>query len=302
MAEDVKAAGAVVAAAGDAAAGAGTVAAVTAGAVPEGAIQESSEAVDEVLAAQERDGSVEVVEPPAVPEGEVRPLLDIRDLSKGFTLHVANRRVRGCEHINLRVMPGEFVGITGRSGSGKSTILKCLYRTNLPESGHIWYDSEAFGPVDLATLDERRVLYLRNYEIGYISQFLDCVPRTTAREIVYQSAAEAFADAADVEAETTRMLEHFDFPRALWDLYPNTFSGGEKLRLNIARAMVKRPRLLLLDEPTASLDNESKIKVRDLIEQLKASGTTMLGIFHDLDFMEGVCDREYNMQAGGFVG
>lgn len=232
---------------------------------------------------------------------DVRPLLAIEDLSKGFTLHAADRRVRGCEHISLSVLPGEFVGVTGRSGSGKSTILKCIYRTNLPESGHIMYDSEAFGPVDLATLDERRVIYLRNYEIGYVSQFLDVVPRTTAREIVRASAAEAFADEDAIEEETTRMLEHFDFPKPLWDLYPNTFSGGEKLRLNIARAMVRRPRLLLLDEPTASLDNASKIKVRDLIEQLKAGGTTMLGIFHDLEFMEGVCDREYNMQAGGFV-
>ena len=228
-------------------------------------------------------------------------MLEIRNLSKGFTLHAADRRVRGCEDVSLVVEQGEFVGITGRSGSGKSTILKCLYRTNLPESGSILYDSEAFGMVDLATLDERRVIYLRNYEIGYVSQFLDVVPRTTARQIVAASAAEAFADERDVESETTRLLEHFDFPRPLWDLYPNTFSGGEKLRLNIARAMVRRPRLLLLDEPTASLDNASKLKVRDLIEQLKAGGTTMLGIFHDLEFMEGVCDREYNMQAGGFV-
>lgn len=233
--------------------------------------------------------------------GTLTPLLEIRDLSKGFTLHAAGRRVRGCERISLSIEPGEFGGITGRSGSGKSTILKCIYRTNLPESGNIFYDSEAFGVVDLATLDERRVIYLRNYEIGYISQFLDVVPRTTARDIVRASAAEAFSDPEAVEAETTRMLEHFAFPRELWDLYPNTFSGGEKLRLNIARAMVRRPRLLLLDEPTASLDNASKVCVRDLIEQLKAGGTTMLGIFHDLEFMEGVCDREYNMQAGGFV-
>jgi len=227
--------------------------------------------------------------------------LDIRDLSKGFTLHAAGRRVRGCEHISLAVGHGEFVGITGRSGSGKSTILKCLYRTNLPESGQILYDSDAFGVVDLATIDERRMVWLRSYEIGYVSQFLDVVPRTTAYDIVLQSASEAFPDPADAEAETRRMLDHFDFPVALWELYPNTFSGGEKLRLNIARAMVRRPRLLLLDEPTASLDNASKVKVRTLIEQLKASGTTMLGIFHDLEFMEGVCDREYNMQAGGFV-
>jgi len=227
--------------------------------------------------------------------------LDIRDLSKGFTLHAAGRRVRGCEHISLAVGHGEFVGITGRSGSGKSTILKCLYRTNLPESGQILYDSDAFGVVDLATIDERRMVWLRSYEIGYVSQFLDVVPRTTAHDIVLQSASEAFPDPVDAEAETRRMLDHFDFPVALWELYPTTFSGGEKLRLNIARAMVRRPRLLLLDEPTASLDNASKAKVRTLIEQLKASGTTMLGIFHDLEFMEGVCDREYNMQAGGFV-
>jgi alpha-D-ribose 1-methylphosphonate 5-triphosphate synthase subunit PhnL len=228
-------------------------------------------------------------------------MLVIEDLSKSFTLHAAHRHVRGCAHVSLRVEHGEFVGITGRSGSGKSTILKCLYRTNLPESGTIWYDSAAFGRVDLSKIDERRMIYLRNYEIGYVSQFLDVVPRTTAHDIVWQSAAEAFADEDDVERETVRMLEHFAFPRELWDLYPNTFSGGEKLRLNIARAMVRRPRLLLLDEPTASLDNANKLKVRSLIEQLKASGTTMLGIFHDLEFMEGVCDREYNMQLGGFV-
>lgn len=227
--------------------------------------------------------------------------LEICDLSKGFTLYAANRHVKGCEHISLTVRHGEFVGITGRSGSGKSTILKCLYRTNLPEEGDIWYDSGAFGRVNMTTLDERRVIWLRNYEIGYVSQFLDVVPRTTAHDIVLQSALEAFSNPDDAESETVRMLKHFDFPPELWDLFPNTFSGGEKLRLNIARAMVRRPRLLLLDEPTASLDNASKLKVRSLIEQLKASGTTMLGIFHDLEFMEGVCDREYNMQAGTFV-
>lgn len=240
----------------------------------------------------------------AVMSGNEAPedaLLDIRDLTKGFTLHAANRRVRGCEHVSLYVRHGEFVGVTGRSGSGKSTILKCLYRTNLPEHGQIWYDSEAFGRIDLATIDERRMVYLRNYEIGYVSQFLDVVPRTTAHDIVLQSASEAFADPEVAESETVRMLKHFNFPPELWELFPNTFSGGEKLRLNIARAMVRRPRLLLLDEPTASLDNANKLQVRSLIEQLKASGTTMLGIFHDLEFMEGVCDREYNMQAGGFV-
>lgn len=227
-------------------------------------------------------------------------LLSIEHLSKSFTLHRVNRRIQGCQDVSLAIQPGEFVGITGRSGSGKSTILRCIWRTNLPESGRILYDSERFGLIDLCTASQRQMLYLRAYELGYVSQFLSALPRQTAYEIVLKSALEAFGadQRARAEAETERMLRHFDLDEELWELYPRTFSGGEKLRLNIASAMIKRPRLLLLDEPTASLDDASKVKVRELIEQLKGQGTTMLGIFHDLAFMEGLCDHEYNMQEG----
>ncbi len=228
------------------------------------------------------------------------PLLTIEGLSKSFLLHRVGRRIQGCQNINLSLEAGEFVGITGRSGSGKSTILRCVWRTNLPEQGRILYDSARFGLVDLAQATQRQVLYLRAYELGYVSQFLSALPRQSAFDIVLKSALETHgADRREkAEAETRAMLRHFDLDEDLWQLYPRTFSGGEKLRLNIAAAMIKRPRLLLLDEPTASLDNASKVKVRQLIEQLKAEGTTMLGIFHDLEFMEGLCDHEFNMQEG----
>jgi alpha-D-ribose 1-methylphosphonate 5-triphosphate synthase subunit PhnL len=104
---------------------------------------------------------------------------------------------------------------------------------------------------------------------------------------------------ARIEAE--QALTHFELDEKLWDTYPNTFSGGEKLRLNIAMATVKKPRLLLLDEPTASLDQQSKIKVREIIEKLKANGTTLVGIFHDIEFMEGLCDKVYDMKARQLV-
>jgi alpha-D-ribose 1-methylphosphonate 5-triphosphate synthase subunit PhnL len=232
-------------------------------------------------------------------------LLEIEGLSKHFDLYEANRRVVACRDVCLRVCRGEFVGITGKSGSGKSTILRGIYRTNLPQKGSIRYDSARFGRVDLARADERMMIWLRRFELGYISQFLSVLPRTTAFDAVLQSALDSVGEQGEREveharSETRRMLTHFDLPTTLWELYPRTFSGGEKLRLNIAIAMIKRPRLLLLDEPTASLDNASKLKVRELIERLKEGGTTMLGIFHDLDFMEGLCDREYNMQ-GGFL-
>ncbi|MDH6374066.1 phosphonate C-P lyase system protein PhnL [Paenibacillus sp. VTT E-133280] len=225
-------------------------------------------------------------------------LLSIKHLSKSFTLHNLNKHIPAAQDVNLHLQAGEFVGITGKSGSGKSTILKCIYRTYLPHTGNIWYHSSKYGVIDLTTASERMIIELRKFEIGYVSQFLNVMPRTTARELVREAIMEMGHEQEIAEAETVRMLEHFELDRSLWDSYPATFSGGEKLRLNIARAMVKRPRLLLLDEPTASLDQASKLKVKILIEQLMKEGTTMLGIFHDLEFMHDLCNREYHIEGG----
>lgn len=228
-------------------------------------------------------------------------LIDIKNLSKSFSLYNLNKNIKAMENINISLKEGEFIGITGKSGSGKSTILKCIYRTYLSSFGEILYKSDKFGVIDICKCSEREMLYLRKKEIGYVSQFLKNMPRTTAREIVEQAILEMGLDEDYAKKEAEKMLTHFELDKELWDSYPNTFSGGEKLRLNIASAMVKRPRLLLLDEPTASLDNDSKEKVKVLIEQLKSEGTTMIGIFHDIDFMQGLCDRTYNMQAGQFI-
>jgi len=227
-------------------------------------------------------------------------LLEIKDLSKSFDLHNLGKYIRAVSHVNIELKEGEFIGITGKSGSGKSTILKCIYGTYRIQKGSIWYDSKKFGPINLAQATERQMLYLRKHEIGYVSQFLNVMPRTTARQLVQQAILEMGKDQSFAKQETEMILAHFELDKELWDSYPTTFSGGEKLRLNIARAMVKKPRLLLLDEPTASLDHDSKRKVRLLIEQLMKEGTTMVGIFHDLEFMNHLCNREYNMQNGVF--
>ena len=225
-------------------------------------------------------------------------ILAIEHLSKSFLIHNLDKHIEALRDICIDLKEGEFVGITGKSGSGKSTIFKCIYRTYAPQQGSIRYNSKKFGPVNLAELSERQMIYLRKHEIGYVSQFLSTMPRTTAQELVKQAVLEMGYGEEYAEREANIMLEHFELDRELWDCYPGTFSGGEKLRLNIARAMVKRPRLLLLDEPTASLDHASKLKVRELIEQLKREGTTMMGIFHDLEFMENLCNREYTMFDG----
>lgn len=228
-------------------------------------------------------------------------LLEIKNISKSFTLHNLDRHIKACNNISLTLKKGEFIGITGKSGSGKSTILKSIYRTYLPEKGEIIYNSKNFGDINLYEATERQIIYLRKYEIGYVSQFLNVMPRTTAREIVENAVLEMGYDKNYAKSQAFSMLSHFELDEELWDSYPVNFSGGEKLRLNVASAMIKKPRLLLLDEPTASLDYESKKKVRVLIEKLKREGTTMLGIFHDLEFMDGLCNYEFNMEKGGLT-
>ncbi len=229
------------------------------------------------------------------------PILEIKNLTKNFYLHGAQKEIKSCKDVNFALDEGQFIGIVGLSGAGKSTILKCINRSYLTTCGEIIYQSEAFGAIDLAKASEREILYLRKYEIGYVSQFLNVMPRTTAREHVMNALLEAGEDTASAKAKAEEMLSYFRVSEDLWDIYPNTFSGGERLRLNLAHTMVKSPRLMLLDEPTASLDNKTKVLVKDMLIRLKNQKTSMIGIFHDLEFMDGVCDKVFNISEGKIV-
>ncbi|MGN0620733.1 MAG: phosphonate C-P lyase system protein PhnL [Porcipelethomonas sp.] len=227
-------------------------------------------------------------------------ILKINGLTKNFFLHNANREIHSCRNISFSLEEGKFLGIVGRSGAGKSTILKCIHRTYIPTEGEIIYNSKAFGEISMTAATEREILYLRNHEIGYVSQFLNVMPRTTAKEHVMNALTETGHSANEAKEKAEEMLDYFRLPESLWDIYPNTFSGGERLRLNLAHTMVKRPRLMLLDEPTASLDDQSKLLVRDMILSLKNENTSMIGIFHDLKFMDGLCDCVFNISEGTF--
>lgn len=224
-------------------------------------------------------------------------MITINDFSKSFTIHHLDQTREAVKGISFDVAKGEFLGIVGESGSGKSTILKSIYGTYKPTSGIVRYDSEIFGNVNLHTISDRALIKLRTREIGYVSQFLKVMPRTTTLELVINSMLEMGEDKKTAAEKAEETLKHFDIPEALWHNYPNTFSGGEKLRLNIACAVVKNPRLLLLDEPTASLDENSKLKVRETISKLIDNGTTLIGIFHDLEFMDGLCNKVYDMNS-----
>lgn len=229
-------------------------------------------------------------------------MLTVTQFNKSFTTHHLNQTRQAVNGVSFRVERGEFLGIVGKSGSGKSTVLKSIYGTYKPHGGEILYDSLKYGTVNINTISDYELIQLRKYEIGYVSQFLKVMPRTTTLELVITSMLEMGVPEEQAELRAKAALSHFDIPEDLWDNYPNTFSGGEKLRLNIACAIVKEPVLLLLDEPTASLDDESKVKVREAIAKLKEQGTTLIGIFHDLEFMEGLYDKSFDMAEKSIQG
>lgn len=226
-------------------------------------------------------------------------MLDVRNLSKTFTLHILGGKViEGFGSVSFRVAPGEFLGLAGRSGSGKSSVLKCIYGTYLPTSGEAWFDSTRCGRVDLAGCCEQTILQVRNSEMGYVSQFLRVIPRVAAVDVVAEPLLRLGADPGDARRRASALLERLTIPAKLHDTYPATFSGGEQQRINIARAVIWEPRLLLLDEPTASLDRGSQDIVLALLRELKQKGTSMIGIFHDRTSMEAIADRVLELSNG----
>jgi alpha-D-ribose 1-methylphosphonate 5-triphosphate synthase subunit PhnL len=230
----------------------------------------------------------------SVAEGSSRgSMLSIRNLSKTFRLHMLGGvELPAISEVSFEVRPGEFVGLAGPSGAGKSTVLKCIHRTYLATSGEILYTSADSRVVDLVSVAEGEILEFRRTEIGFVSQFLRVIPRVGAQDLV----AEPIRLRLGVDLETARLraaslLDRLGIPRKLFSAYPATFSGGEQQRVNIARAVAWEPRLLLLDEPTASLDKRSVEAVVDLFAQLRQNGATMVGVFHDPELLERITDR-----------
>jgi len=229
--------------------------------------------------------------------------LVVDSLSKSFVLHMlGGKGLRALEGASFAVRKGEFLGVVGRSGSGKSTLLRCLYRRYLPTSGCVLYaPANGDGPVDLARAPDREVLRLRREELGYVSQFLQAVPRTPALDVVADPLVLRGTGREEARERAAAILDALGIPAELKGAYPATMSGGERQRINLARALVARPRLLLLDEPTSALDPETRSLALDAIGELKSAGTTMVGIFHDAGSLAALADRVLALEDGRLV-
>jgi alpha-D-ribose 1-methylphosphonate 5-triphosphate synthase subunit PhnL len=219
------------------------------------------------------------------------PILAVSGVDKTFTMHLqGGQRLPVLARLAFEVHAGECVALGGASGAGKSSILKMVYGNYAVNRGSI--QLRAGGRViDIAAAGPREVLAARRDTVGYVSQFLHCVPRVAALQIVAEPLIERGELVAAARDRAAELLARLAIPERLWALPPATFSGGEQQRVNIARGFVTELPLLLLDEPTASLDARNREAVTGLIREKLGRGTAVLGIFHDAEVRDAVADR-----------
>lgn len=218
-------------------------------------------------------------------------MIDLQDVSKTFTLHNQGGAViRVMDGATLSVAPGECVALTGASGAGKSTLMRMIYGNYMAQGGAI-----RVGGIDLVQAEPREIIRIRREVLGYVSQFLRVVPRVPTLDVVAEPlrAVGVPRDAAQDRARA--LLSQLNIPERLWSLSPTTFSGGEQQRVNIARGFAHAYPAMLLDEPTASLDAANREVVLGLIDEAKARGAAIVGIFHDEAARDRVCDREIDV-------
>jgi alpha-D-ribose 1-methylphosphonate 5-triphosphate synthase subunit PhnL len=209
------------------------------------------------------------------------PILRVRGLCKSFYLHERGRRLVAFEGVEFDVRPGTLTVLCGPSGSGKSSVLCCVYRSYLPSRGSVYYETADGAALDLAELDDYEMQQLRRRELSFVTQFLHCLPRKSALDVVARPLLALGATRAEALTRAAELLAELGIAERLWELPPSTFSGGEKQRVNIARGCVAEPRLLLLDEPIASLDANAARRVVQLMARTLSRGAGVLAVFHD---------------------
>jgi alpha-D-ribose 1-methylphosphonate 5-triphosphate synthase subunit PhnL len=217
--------------------------------------------------------------------------LQLTGVAKSFTMHLQGGiRLPVVAGVAFSVSAGECVALAGPSGAGKSSVLKMIFGNYRCDTGQILVRHEGES-VDVARADARAILKLRRTTIGYVSQFLRAVPRVAAIDVVAEPLVAAGVTREAARARAGDLLARLNVPERLWGLPPATFSGGEQQRVNIARGFLPELPILLLDEPTASLDAANRAVVMDLITEKKKCGTAIASIVHDDDVRARTADR-----------
>lgn len=227
-------------------------------------------------------------------------LIEIEELSKCFVLHHrGNVELPVLARLSLRVESGECVALQGPSGAGKSTVLKCIYGSYRASSGVVRVRHRG-RMQDMTSAAPREVLAIRHDSLAYVSQFLRVIPRVSSERIVAEALLDPGASSAAVDtalADARALLSRLNISARLAGLPPATFSGGEQQRVNLARGFIRPRPVLLLDEPTASLDDANRAVVIDLIREARERGAAVIGIFHDSEVRAAVATRVVDIAA-----
>ncbi len=222
-------------------------------------------------------------------------VLRTEGLDKGFVLHLQGGvRIPVLSRVDLELRAGECIALAGPSGAGKSTLMRSLYGNYRADAGRILV-RHGDAMVDIAVADPRLVLAVRRDTLGYVSQFLRVVPRVSALNVVAEAAIARGMTTNEAQTTAEAMLSRLNIPARLHGLPPATFSGGEQQRVNLARGFIGRHPILLLDEPTASLDPVNRNVVVAMIRGAKARGVGIVGIFHDAEVRDAVADRLFTV-------
>ncbi len=226
-------------------------------------------------------------------------VLQVENLRKGFTLHQQGSvSLSVLQGLSLSVNAGECLALSGPSGSGKSTLMRCLYGNYRADSGSIWVKHVCVASpreenwIDLCQLQPHELLAVRQKTIGYVSQFLRVIPRVPALEVAAEPLLELGVKTEVAFDKVKELFHRLNLPERLWKLSPTTFSGGEKQRVNIARALCMNYPILLLDEPTSALDTTNRQVVIELLAEHKTAGCALVGIFHDEEVQMQLCNRQ----------
>ena len=222
-------------------------------------------------------------------------MIEAADLAKTFRLHnQGGIELPVFNGIELRVQGGECVVLFGPSGSGKSTLLRSIYGNYKPTAGSIKIRHEGKW-IDIVTATPQAILRVRKTTMGYVSQFLRVIPRVPTLDVVSEPLRAIGVEAEEAKDKARDLLTRLNVPEHLWHVAPATFSGGEQQRVNIARGFIFDYPILLLDEPTASLDEENQEAVLGLIFEARDRGAALVGIFHDPGVRKAIGSRHFEM-------
>jgi alpha-D-ribose 1-methylphosphonate 5-triphosphate synthase subunit PhnL len=206
--------------------------------------------------------------------------------------------VEALRGVELEIHAGEHVALAGSSGAGKSSLLKCIYRTYEPSSGKVELRISSGATIELTGLSDQEMARVRGRDIGYVSQFLRAEPRRGALDIVTRAGVSRGLSLSTAREAAAESLRRLNIDEKLWDVHASVLSGGEKQRINLAAGTISAPRVLLLDEPVSALDPSNREAALDLIADLTTQGVAVLAVFHDVEAMERLASRIVLMRDG----